>query len=180
MRSGTYVCVEWDLGGYPAWLLKDHSMKLRSLQPMFQVAATRWILRLGQKLAPLQASRGRPILAVQVEKEYGSFGDDHDYMKRVLEVVIRAGLGGALLYTGDGADVLQNGSLSDLPAALDFGTGDAERSTKLFQDSSLPLRDTLMGPIKAAAPYRWTMLTRLMDTSCTEPRLMARVWDSSD
>ena len=69
-------------------------MKLRSLQPMFQVAATRWILRLGQKLAPLQASRGGPILAVQVEKEYGSFGDDHDYMKWVLEVVIRAGLGG--------------------------------------------------------------------------------------
>jgi beta-galactosidase len=133
LRPGPYVCAEWDLGGYPAWLLKDHAMELRSLQPMFKVAATRWMLRLGQELAPLQASRGGPILAVQVENEYGSFGEDRDYMKWMHETVIRAGFGGSLLYTGDGADVLQNGSLPGLLAAIDFGTGDAERSTKLLQ-----------------------------------------------
>jgi beta-galactosidase len=125
LRPGPYVCAEWDLGGYPAWLLKDHAMELRSLQPMFKVAATRWMLRLGQELAPLQASRGGPILAVQVENEYGSFGEDRDYMKWMHETVIRAGFGGSLLYTGDGADVLQNGSLPGLLAAIDFGTGDA-------------------------------------------------------
>jgi beta-galactosidase len=133
LRPGPYVCAEWDLGGYPAWLLKDHAMELRSLQPIFKAAATRWMIRLGKELAPLQASRGGPILAVQVENEYGSFGDDHDYMKWMLKTVIRAGFGGSLLYTGDGADVLQNGSLPSLLAGIDFGTGDAERSTRLYQ-----------------------------------------------
>ncbi|MBB5061807.1 beta-galactosidase family protein [Granulicella mallensis] len=133
LRPGPYVCAEWDLGGYPAWLLKDHEMKLRSLQPQFKAAATRWMLRLGQELAPLQASRGGPILAVQVENEYGSFGDDHAYMKWVHELVLQAGFGGSLLYTGDGADVLKQGTLPGVFAGIDFGTGDAARSIKLYQ-----------------------------------------------
>lgn len=131
LRPGPYVCAEWDLGGYPAWLLKDHGTVLRSLEPQYKAAARRWMLRLGQELAPLQASRGGPIVAVQVENEYGSFGDDHEYMKWVRDLDVKAGFGESLLYTGDGADVLANGTLPGLPAGIDFGTGDAERSVKL-------------------------------------------------
>lgn len=133
LRPGPYVCAEWDLGGYPAWLLKDHSMILRSLQPQFMAPVTRWMLRLGQELAPLQAGRGGPILAVQVENEYGSFGDDHLYLDRMLELVRRAGFNESLLYTADGADVLDKGSLPSLLNAIDFGTGDAGRSIALFR-----------------------------------------------
>ncbi|WP_074656091.1 glycoside hydrolase family 35 protein [Terriglobus roseus] len=131
LRPGPYVCAEWDLGGYPSWLLKDHSMVLRGMQPQFQEAATRWMLRLGKELAPLQADRGGPILAVQVENEYGSFGEDHAYMKWMQQLVIKAGFGGSLLYTADGADVLDKGSLPGVFAGIDFGTGDADRSIKL-------------------------------------------------
>ena len=133
LRPGPYVCAEWDLGGYPAWLLKDHAMILRSLQPQFMAAATRWMHRLGQELAPLQASRGGPILAVQVENEYGSFGKDHDYMKAMYQLVVDSGFNESLLYTGDGADELPDGTLPNVFAGIDFGTGDAARSIKLSQ-----------------------------------------------
>lgn len=131
LRPGPYVCAEWDLGGYPAWLLKDHSMVLRSTQPQFMEAAGRWLLRLGKELAPLQADRGGPILAVQVENEYGSFGDDREYLERMHTLIQQAGFTGSLLYTADGADVMSKGSLPGVFAAIDFGTGDADRSIRL-------------------------------------------------
>jgi beta-galactosidase len=133
LRPGPYSCAEWDLGGYPAWLLKDHNMVLRSSNKAYMDAAGRWLKRLGQELAPLQASHGGPIIAVQVENEYGSFGDDHAYMEQIHQLVLAAGFDSTLLYTGDGADVLAKGTLPELPAGIDFGTGDADRSIALFR-----------------------------------------------
>lgn len=133
LRPGPYVCAEWDLGGYPAWLLKEHSMLLRSTQPQYWEAASRWMHRLGQELAPLQAGHGGPILAVQVENEYGSFGKDHEYMQRMYDLVRDSGFNSSLLYTADGADVLENGSLPGVFAGIDFGTGDAKRSIELLK-----------------------------------------------
>jgi beta-galactosidase len=72
LRPGPYVCAEWDLGGYPSWLLKDHAMLLRSAQESYLKPVRRWMKRLGEELAALQASCGGPIIAVQVENEYGS------------------------------------------------------------------------------------------------------------
>ncbi len=60
LRPGPYSCGEWDLGGYPAWLLRDRNLKLRSLDPAYQQAAGRWMDRLGKELAPLQLDRGGP------------------------------------------------------------------------------------------------------------------------
>jgi len=136
LRPGPYTCAEWDLGGYPAWLLKDHNLVLRSSQESYLRPMRRWMQRLGQELAPLQASRGGPIIAVQVENEYGSFAvpdDGGEYLREVRKNVVRAGFGESLLYTADGADVLAKGSLPDMLAAVDFGTGDAERSLGLLQ-----------------------------------------------
>ncbi|HXX13431.1 MAG TPA: beta-galactosidase, partial [Candidatus Eremiobacteraceae bacterium] len=81
LRPGPYACAEWEFGGFPAWLLKDHSTIVRSRDPKFIDPASRWIKRLGQELAGLQIGNGGPILLVQVENEYGSFGDDHAYMQ---------------------------------------------------------------------------------------------------
>lgn len=133
LRPGPYVCAEWDLGGYPAWLLKDHSMELRSMQPQFVQAAARWLDRLGQELAPLQASRGGSILAVQVENEYGSFGNDHAYVEEIRRLLLHAGFTGSLLFTADGAEELTGGSLPELPAAINFGTGEAAKSIALLE-----------------------------------------------
>jgi len=76
LRPGPYSCAEWDLGGFPPWLLADPSIVLRGTDEKFMKPAERWLKRLGQELAPLQLARGGPVIAVQVENEYGSFGND--------------------------------------------------------------------------------------------------------
>ncbi|MGC9198187.1 MAG: glycoside hydrolase family 35 protein [Acidobacteriaceae bacterium] len=144
LRPGPYVCAEWDLGGYPAWLLKQSqtpgseipAILLRSSQPEYLAAVRRWMNRLGQELAPLQASRGGPILAVQVENEYGSFHADQDgktYLSQILKIVRDAGFGESLLYTADGGEELPGGSIPGLMAGIDFGTGDAQHELPLLQ-----------------------------------------------
>jgi beta-galactosidase len=106
LRPGPYVCAEWEFGGYPAWLLKNHAARIRSSDPAFIAATSRWLHRLGQELAPLQIGYDGPIIAVQVENEYGSFGEDHAYMKQIQQIILESGFSKALLYTADGADVL--------------------------------------------------------------------------
>jgi beta-galactosidase len=126
LRPGPYVCAEWDFGGYPAWLLREPGMEVRTSNPAFIAAATHWFHRLGLELAPLQSANGGPILAVQVENEYGSFGSDHNYMEQIHHLLLDSGFNRAMLYTADGADELPNGSLPELPAVINFGSGDAQ------------------------------------------------------
>ena len=126
LRPGPYVCAEWDFGGLPAWLLREPGMQVRSRNPLFMAATTQWFHRLGKELAPLQSAYGGPIIAVQVENEYGSFGKDHEYMEQIYHLVIDSGFDRAMLYTADGADELPNGSLAELPAVINFGSGDAK------------------------------------------------------
>src|SRR6185437_4883569 len=126
VRPGPYVCAEWELGGYPAWLLADPDIVLRSTDPKFTAPAARWLDRLGHELAPLFADRGGPIIAVQVENEYGSFGDDKAYLAWQREALVHAGFDHALLYTADGPPQLPKGTLPDLPAVVNFGPGGAQ------------------------------------------------------
>ena len=126
LRPGPYSCAEWEFGGFPAWLLKNHSMVVRSSDPKFLKAARTWLLRLGQEVAPLQIGNGGPIIAVQVENEYGSYGSDHAYMEGIHHILLDAGFTKAQLYTADGADELPDGSLPELPAVINFGTGEAK------------------------------------------------------
>jgi beta-galactosidase len=128
LRPGPYVCAEWEWGGYPAWLLKDHGIVVRSTDPKFMQPARRWLLRLGKQLAPLQVGNGGPIIAVQVENEYGSFGDDHNYVEQIHRDLVDAGFTKALLYTADGPEQVPNGSLPELPAVVNFAPGNAKQA----------------------------------------------------
>jgi beta-galactosidase len=126
LRVGPYVCSEWDLGGLPSWLLADPKMELRSEQEDFLRPAGEWLARLGKELAPLQVTHGGPIIAVQVENEYGSFGADSVYMGRIRDLIVGGGFDGALLYTADGPSELPHRTLPDLPAVVNFGPGEAK------------------------------------------------------
>ena len=128
LRPGPYVCAEWELGGYPSWLLKDRNVILRSQEPKYTAAVERWFMRLGQEIHPLLLANGGPIIAVQVENEYGSFGDDHAYMESLKSLLERAGMAPQLLYTADGPELIPNGALPELPAVINFGTGEAKES----------------------------------------------------
>ena len=128
LRPGPYICAEWELGGYPSWLLKDRSLVLRSDDPKYREAVHTWFERLGKEISPLLLKNGGPIMAIQVENEYGSFGDDHGYMAELESALRASGMGADVLYTADGPGNLPKGSLPDLPAAINFGSGDAEKS----------------------------------------------------
>jgi len=129
LRPGPYVCAEWELGGYPSWLLKDRNLTLRSTDPKYIAAMNEWFARLAKELSPLLLHNGGPIIAIQVENEYGSFGDDHAYMQSVKDALLKSGLAlsDTLLYTADGPEQVPNGSFPDLPAVINFGTGDAKQ-----------------------------------------------------
>lgn len=129
LRPGPYVCAEWELGGYPSWLLKDRALTLRSTDPKYIAAMNHWFARLAREISPLLIQNGGPIIAIQVENEYGSFGDDHSYMEAVKSALLNSGLAApsTLLYTADGADQLPKGSLPELPAVINFGSGDAKQ-----------------------------------------------------
>jgi len=133
LRPGPYVCAEWEWGGYPAWLLKQHGIVVRSSDPLFMQPAKRWLNRLGKELAPLQIGNGGPIIAVQVENEYGSFGKDHEYMEQIHHAILDAGFNKSLLYTADGADELPDGTLPELPAVINFGPGAAKHEFAALQ-----------------------------------------------
>ena len=133
LRPGPYACAEWEFGGYPAWLLKDPRMEVRSRNAAFMQAATRWLRRLGKELAPLQSGLGGPILAVQVENEYGSYGSDHEYMEEIHKALLDAGFTSAMLYTADGAGEIENGSLPELPVGLNFGPGSAKEQFAMLE-----------------------------------------------
>ncbi|MGD0155984.1 MAG: beta-galactosidase [Terracidiphilus sp.] len=128
LRPGPYSCAEWEWGGFPSWLLKDRSIVVRSTDPKFMEPARRWLLRLGQELAPLQLSNGGPIISVQVENEYGSFGDDHAYMEQIRRDLVDAGFGKSVLYTADNPENIPKGGLPDLPAVINFAPGHAQQS----------------------------------------------------
>ena len=131
LRPGPYVCAEWDFGGYPAWLLKDHGMKVRSNDPAFLALVRGWFNRLGKELAPLQIENGGPIILTQVENEYGSYGSDHAYMEQIHQALVKAGFTKSQLYTADGPEQVPNGSLPELPVGINFGgekPGDAQRA----------------------------------------------------
>jgi beta-galactosidase len=128
LRPGPYSCAEWEFGGFPAWLLKDHSTVVRSADPKFTEPARRWLLRLGKELAPLQLANGGPIIMVQVENEYGSFGSDHAYMEQIHQDIVDAGFGKSLIYTADGPEQIPNGSLPGLPAGINFAPGNAPKA----------------------------------------------------
>ena len=134
LRPGPYICAEWEFGGYPSWLIKDRTTVVRSLDPKFMKPAANWFQHLGAVVKPFLLANDGPIIAVQVENEYGSFGKDTKYMQAIRQMVIDSGMGGTkehptLLYTADGGVQLPNGSLPDLPAAVNFGPGAASQET---------------------------------------------------
>lgn len=120
LRPGPYACAEWEWGGYPYWLAKIPGLKVRSTDPRFLEACKRYMTRLGKELSSLELAKGGPILMVQVENEYGSFGSDKVYLGAIRDMIRGAGFNGAL-YTVDGSWVLQGGTLPDVMPAVNFG-----------------------------------------------------------
>ncbi len=126
LRPGPYSCAEWDFGGFPYWLLKNLDLKVRTQEAGYLAACRRYLLEVGKQLAPLQVTRGGPILMVQVENEYGSYGHDKEYI-RILRDDLQAAGFDVPLFTCDGPTQLKNDTRDDLFCVVNFGS-DPERN----------------------------------------------------
>ncbi|KAG8434748.1 hypothetical protein GDO86_012918 [Hymenochirus boettgeri] len=119
VRPGPYICSEWDLGGLPSWLLRDKNMKLRTTYKGFAEATEAYFDELIPKLAKYQYTRGGPIIAFQVENEYGSYAKDANYMEFIKNALVSRGIV-ELLVTSDNKDGLSYGSLEGVLATVNF------------------------------------------------------------
>ncbi|CDO97907.1 unnamed protein product [Coffea canephora] len=132
LRAGPYICGEWDLGGFPAWLLAiEPALRLRSSDPPFLELVDSWWNILLPKMSPLLYTNGGPIIMVQIENEFGSYGNDKAYLHHLVNLA-RGHLGNdVILYTTDGGsrETLEKGTISGdaVFSAVDFTTGDDPR-----------------------------------------------------
>jgi len=125
LRPSPYVCAEWEFGGYPYWLLKDSTVKVRSKDPRFIEAYRDYVMRLGRQLSPLLVTHGGNVLMVQVENEYGSYSDDKSYLDLNRQIFRDAGFDG-VLFTCDGASQMPRGYL---PGYLPAVNGEEDPAT---------------------------------------------------
>ena len=130
LRPGPYACAEWEWGGYPYWLANIPDLKVRSRDPRFLEACGRYLREVGKQLSQYQITRGGPILMVQVENEYGSYGNDKEYLGFIRDTLRKSGFD-CPLYTVDGPSdsMITGGTLPDVFAAVNFG-GDPEGAFK--------------------------------------------------
>ncbi|XP_067827135.1 beta-galactosidase-1-like protein 2 [Heptranchias perlo] len=119
LRPGPYICSEWDLGGLPSWLLRDKNMKLRTMYFGFTDAVNTFFDVLIPKVASFQYTKGGPIIAMQVENEYGGYGEDQQYMGYVQQALLSRGIV-ELLMTSDNKDGLSKGSIAGALPTINF------------------------------------------------------------
>ncbi|MFJ1761235.1 beta-galactosidase family protein [Amycolatopsis sp. NPDC088138] len=126
VRPGPYICAEWDNGGLPAWLFRDPEVGVRQFEPRYLAAVREYLTRVFEVVVPHQVDRGGPVLLVQVENEYGAFGDDKRYLQALAEYTRSAGVT-VPLTTVDQPDMLEVGGLDGLHRTASFGSGAAAR-----------------------------------------------------
>lgn len=123
VRPGPYVCAEWEMGGLPWWLLKKHDIRLREQDPYFMERVRIFEKEVGRQLAPLTIERGGPIIMVQVENEYGSYGEDKPYITAIRDIVRESGFDKVALFQCDWASNFEKNGLDDLVWTMNFGVG---------------------------------------------------------
>ena len=123
VRPGPYVCAEWEMGGLPWWLLKKKDIRLRERDPYFMERVKIFEQKVGEQLAGLTIQNGGPIIMVQVENEYGSYGEDKPYVSEIRDC-LRGIYGKELaLFQCDWSSNFEKNGLDDLTWTMNFGTG---------------------------------------------------------
>lgn len=123
VRPGPYVCAEWEMGGLPWWLLKKKDIRLREPDPYFMERVKLFERKMGEQLASLTIQNGGPIIMVQVENEYGSYGENKAYVSAIRDIVRQSGFDKVTLFQCDWASNFEKNGLEDLVWTMNFGTG---------------------------------------------------------
>jgi len=132
VRPGPYICAEWDNGGLPAWLFRDPEVGVRRYEPRYLAAVRDYLDHVLRVVVPHQIDRGGPVLLVQVENEYGAFGDDKRYLAALAAYTRDAGITVPLTTVDQPtAEMLEAGSLDGLHRTASFGSRSTERLATL-------------------------------------------------
>ena len=126
VRPGPYVCAEWEMGGLPWWLLKKKDIRLREQDPYFMSCVDRFEKNVAKQLAPLTIQHGGPIIMVQVENEYGSYGEDKAYISQIRDTLRKywdTSNAKTTLFQCDWNSNFEKNGLDDLTWTMNFGTG---------------------------------------------------------
>lgn len=123
LRPSPYICAEWDFGGFPAWLLSEGEMELRTSDERYLRHVKDYYQVLMPYLAPMQVTQGGPVLMMQVENEYGTFGNDRKYLELLRDMMREGGIDVPLFASdGPGADILSNTAVEGIFPTANFGS----------------------------------------------------------
>lgn len=138
-RPGPYVCGEWDFGGLPPYLLKYPDIKIRGMDKRFMEATSRYIKNISSEIISMQCTNGGPILMIQLENEYGSYGNDSEYLKELKKLWMDNGIS-IPFYTADGpaAHHLEAGALDGCAIGLDPGANENDFKTAELHNQNVP------------------------------------------
>ena len=92
IRPAPFICAEWEWGGLPAWLLAEPEMRPRCSYEPFMKHVRDYYEVLLPKLVPYQIDHGGKIILMQIENEYGYYGDDKAYMKFLADTMHELGV----------------------------------------------------------------------------------------
>ena len=140
IRPSPYICAEWEFGGFPAWLLSQDGMRFRCNYEPYMQEFLAYFDELLPRLAPLQITHGGPIIMMQVENEYGSYGDDKEYLQKLRDGMIQRGINVPLV-TSDGPehDMLVCGKVDGVHQTGNFGSHTKERFAYMKEMGISPL-----------------------------------------
>ncbi|QLB13022.1 beta-galactosidase [Bisgaardia hudsonensis] len=134
LRPTPYICAEWEFGGLPAWLLTIPNIHLRQNDPIFLEQVDHYFSKLLSMVTPYQITEGGNILMMQIENEYGSFGNDKSYLRAIRSLMQKYAVN-VPLFTSDGAwqNALEAGALieDDILPTGNFGSRSNENLDEL-------------------------------------------------
>ena len=137
VRPGPFICAEWDNGGLPGWLFADPAVGVRRNEPLYMSAVAEYFEQLLPIVASRQIDRGGPVILVQIENEYGAYGDDKDYLRALVALNRAGGITVPLTTIDQPTDqMLADGSLPELHKTGSFGSRATERLAVLRRHQS--------------------------------------------
>lgn len=131
LRPGPYICAEFDLGGLPSWLLPAENMPLRCADERFISHFERYLHKLFSHVSKF-TGEGGSIIMLQIENEYGSYGNDKSYLKKIEQIYKDCGMD-CLYFTSDGPTelMLSGGTLDGILSVANFGSKPKQNLEKL-------------------------------------------------
>lgn len=124
IRPAPFICAEWEWGGLPSWLLAEPGMRLRCSYEPYLKHIKEYYEVLIPKLVPYQIDNGGKIILMQIENEYGYFGDDTAYLQYLADLMRNLGVTVPFV-TSDGPwnkNVFKAGQLEGALPAGNFGS----------------------------------------------------------